>query len=139
MSLFGAFRRRRAVRKYARRLPRQLYRDYGASQFFTPGQIRAAVARLKIDPAFIVYGYAMFLPEAAFNELRPQMQSQLSYQRARAELLRHVPSKLSGSDNSVDFNWDWSQAPLNGLPAAAAVEEALPVRGCFAPIRGSGG
>jgi Family of unknown function (DUF6559) len=42
---FEAFRKRRAIRSYARRLPRLLAKDYGYSQTYTPQQVRKTIAR----------------------------------------------------------------------------------------------
>jgi hypothetical protein len=102
MDLFGAWAKRRALRKYAGLLPRRLARDYGAAEFYTPGQIRAAVARLKLDAAYLVYANAMFLPEAAFEA----GESGLSYAELRGEFLRYVPrrSVSSGAVGGLAFD-----------------------------------
>jgi len=105
MDLFGAWAKRRALRKYAGLLPGRLARDYGAAEFYTPGQIRSAVGRLRLDAAYLAYANAMFLPEAAFEGTG----SAGSYADLRGEFLRHVPggavSSSNGSPNDLYFAW----------------------------------
>jgi len=91
MKFFAALRRKRALRKYARELPERLRAGYGASEYYTPAQIRAATDKLRIDPELIIYGYAAFLTEEAFAELSPAMPPSPSYEGARAEFLRLAP------------------------------------------------
>ncbi len=47
MGLFSKYfdwvRKRRAIRSYARRLPRLLAKDYGASKTYTPQQVRKTI------------------------------------------------------------------------------------------------
>jgi uncharacterized protein DUF6559 len=53
--------------KFARRLAPRLMRDYGASKFYTPGQIRAACAKCRLPRRHLVLAYAAFLPIAEFE------------------------------------------------------------------------
>jgi hypothetical protein len=62
-------RLRAAAKLYARRLGAQLIRDYGASEHYTPAQIRASVGRAKLPAIHIDLAYAAFLPEESFNQL----------------------------------------------------------------------
>lgn len=62
-------RLRSAAKLYARRLAPQLIRDYGASEHYTPAQIRASVERARLPAAHIDLGYAAFLPEESFRQL----------------------------------------------------------------------
>ncbi len=103
MAIFADLKRKREIKKYASELPRRLYGDYGASTFFTPGQIATAVRKLKLDPAFIVYGYAMFLSEEAFASLQLPTPNQLSYGDARATFVKYTPVKPSATANFYDF------------------------------------
>jgi hypothetical protein len=54
--------------KFARRLAPRLLRDYGASKFYTPGQIRTACAKSGLPRRHLSLAYAAFLPEAEFEE-----------------------------------------------------------------------
>jgi hypothetical protein len=51
MAVFADLKRKRAIKQYARELPRRLYGDYGASTYFTPGQIATATRKLKLGSA----------------------------------------------------------------------------------------
>ena len=99
MSLFSSLRKKRALKRYARELPRQLRSDYGAGEFFTPAQIKAATSKLKVDQELIVYGYAGFLSEETFGMLPPQTPDLLTYEEVRSEFLRLIPSRASSSSN----------------------------------------
>lgn len=53
--------------KFARRLAPRLVRDYGASKFYTPSQIRAACAKCRLPRRHLSLAYAAFLPLAEFE------------------------------------------------------------------------
>jgi hypothetical protein len=93
MRFFAAYWRKRALRKYARALPEKLRAGYGASEYYTPAQIKAATDKLQVDPELIVYGYATFLTEEAFGALNAQMPLSHSYQEARSEFQDHAPER----------------------------------------------
>ncbi len=97
MKFLRAFARKRALQRYAHELAARLHRDYGASEFYTPPQIRAAVARLRLSPDLIMHGYAMFLPAETFDALASEVRGALSYQEARAEVARYRRSTPSDS------------------------------------------
>ncbi len=71
--LFAGWFRTRALRsaaqRYNRRLGPRLRHDYGAAAFYTPGQIRAAVAACRLPMAEISIGYAAFMTEADFADV----------------------------------------------------------------------
>src|SRR5215831_20371483 len=54
------------ARRYARRLRPQLRRDYGASEYYTVGQIRAAAGKCRLSNRYLALGLAAFLPHEAF-------------------------------------------------------------------------
>jgi len=60
-------RLRSAARRYARRLGPRLRQDYGASERYTPGQIRTAAAKCKLPARFLCIGFAAFLPEEVYR------------------------------------------------------------------------
>jgi hypothetical protein len=91
MTIFAALWRKRALKTYACKLPTRLRTDYGASEYYTPAQIKAATGKLNINPNLILYGYAAFLSPEVFAELSPPMPASLSYQEARTEFLRLIP------------------------------------------------
>jgi hypothetical protein len=107
MDLFGAWAKRRALRKYAGLLPGQLARDYGAAEFYTPGQIRSAVGRLKLDIGYVVYAYAMFLPADEFGALEPSPPG--TYDELRVMFRRYiVPAEGEAhfTESGTGFNGD---------------------------------
>jgi hypothetical protein len=81
---------RSAVRKYARLLGPQLRRDYGASEYYTPGQITAAVATCQLPLEYISFAYAAFLSEEAFRNLGVDG----DYPSLRLMFFRYIPSGL---------------------------------------------
>jgi hypothetical protein len=84
----------RAAKEYALKLPKRLKDGWGFSEYYTPGQISVSVKKLGLDPNYIALGYARFLPENQFNQLRSEMPIQLSYEDARAAFIRYVPIHL---------------------------------------------
>jgi hypothetical protein len=53
--------------KFAQRLAPRLLRDYGASKFYTPGQIRTACAKCRLPRRHLALAYAAFLPQTEFE------------------------------------------------------------------------
>jgi hypothetical protein len=109
MKLFGNSKQNRKIAAYARTLPPRLARDYGASQFYTPGQIARGIANLKLDPSFAIYAHAAFLTEDSFLALHPPMPDTPSYEEARAVFAAHRPSTPIS-----DANFTESGAGFNG-------------------------
>jgi hypothetical protein len=107
-----AFARKRALQRYAHELAARLHRDYGASEFYTPGQIRSAVARLRLSPELVTHGYAMFLPAETFNAMATEVRGALSYDEARAEVARYTKraAPASGGFSAIHGGGDWSGA-----------------------------
>jgi len=99
MTIFARFKRERAVKRYVNELPRRLYNHYGASKYFTPGQIATAAKKLKLDHEFIVYGYAMFLPKDVFEELSTSMPNPLSYEEARKAFILYDATTPAANPN----------------------------------------
>ena len=95
--MFAAFRKKRALKRYAQELPHCLARDYGGQKSFTSAQIAAAVRKLKLDPTLIVHAYAMFLSKELFDSVVTGTPPSLSYEDARVEFLRQVPNGISSS------------------------------------------
>jgi hypothetical protein len=99
MGLFGRFKLNRAIRRYAAELPRRLYADYGAAAFYTPAQVATATRKLKVDPAVLVYGCAMFLNEDAYNALPSNTRNQITYEDARTTFIASMPSQPRSTGN----------------------------------------
>jgi hypothetical protein len=93
MGLLGRWRLRRAARRYAASLPSALVAAFGASERYTPEQIRVAVAQCELDAQFIVFAYTAFLPETQFTALQADMPKPIAYPQARSLLGRYRPSR----------------------------------------------
>ena len=79
----------RAARKYAKRLPAELHRCWGAGETYTPGQIKTAIAALKLPKRWAALGFASFLSEADFAAASQIFPTDLNYETARALFERH--------------------------------------------------
>jgi hypothetical protein len=90
-----------------------LLHDFGASEFFTPRQIDAAVARLQLDRKYIVLGYAAFLPKTPFDELAAHLPVTMGYKEAQALYERFIPAVASGSTVTPATD---TEAQFVGLP-----------------------
>jgi len=90
---------RRAVKPYAGRLGPYLQRAYGAAEHYSAGQIRTGVGRLRLNPRFIVFGYAAFLPEDQYVSAALNAPIRLSYAHARELFERFRPPKSVGGSN----------------------------------------
>ncbi len=99
-------RTRSAVRGYARRLGPQLLSDYGPAEEYTPAQIRESARRARLPTEHLRLGYAGFLSEAAFQELRlPPVVG--GYHELRAALHRHTGGRpVSAGMQSAPENTD---------------------------------
>jgi hypothetical protein len=99
-----------AITRYANVLPRQLRVDYGQSATYTPGQIEHAARRAGLPAAYLVIGYAMFLPETVFASLTaaPPGRGYAKIRAIAASRTRHPPPAV------------WSAAPENTEAFAGA-------------------
>lgn len=103
LSLFSRDPLDRAARRYAETLPGQLARDYGASDRYTPDQLRVSAARAKLPPEFLAVGYAAFLDHATFAATLPARAGE--YDALRALFLKHQDLGLQsgkGADHEED-------------------------------------
>lgn len=92
MGILSDWRRRRAAKAYAERLGPWLARSFGAAAAYTPAQIRRAIEVLRLDPTYVAFGYAAFLPRLEYDRLTARLAGRMSYGEARALLLRHGPN-----------------------------------------------
>jgi hypothetical protein len=91
MGFLSDWRQRRAARAYAAKLGRWLAESFGAAAAYTPAQIRRAIEVLHLDPQYVAFGYAAFLPRKDYDPLASRLPVRLSYGQARALLLRYGP------------------------------------------------
>ena len=55
------WRKRRALKRIARRLPRDMLRRYGATDAYTASQVRDVLEERRYDPRYWSYAFAMFV------------------------------------------------------------------------------
>ncbi len=67
LSWFENYRRRRAAKRYARRLPPRLAKDYGRSEFYTKAQIDTAIKNLGLESKYVAIAYGGCLPKEEFE------------------------------------------------------------------------
>ena len=99
MGWLHRLRFRRAAKRYAQHLGPHLARAYGPSEFYSPGQIRAAVAKTGLNPKFIVLGYAAFLPDNEFGANASAVPVSMTYQDARDLVRRFQRPRLFQAPN----------------------------------------
>ncbi len=86
MGFFERFRKRRAIKIYARRLPRLLAKDYGRSQSYTPAQVRKTIERHGLNATYSCYGIAMFSGREGFDQFHAESGEQCNYDEMRTEI-----------------------------------------------------
>jgi hypothetical protein len=117
MVLLTWFRKSRAARRYARELAPRLARSYGASEHYSVGQIRAAVAALGLDGPFVAIAYAAFMRQEEYDALPARLRTPFAYKEARDLFLRFVQPQLrsaSGEPGDVHSAPDASHEPGHG-------------------------
>jgi hypothetical protein len=114
---FEALRKRRAIRGYARRLPRLLARDYGASKTYTPQQVRKTIARSGMNTDYSCYGVAMFSGREDFNQFHQSIGETCDYDAMRGEIADshfHGNTDFTISDISAAFSESGSHSGDGG-------------------------
>jgi hypothetical protein len=97
MGWLEALRRDLAAWRYGRRLTRVMIRSWGASETYTPAQIRAAVRKLRLDRRYIALAYATFLSPEGYEAERANMPVVLDYDDARERFWTWTPSEATGT------------------------------------------
>ena len=101
---------RLAAKRYATALGPQLLKGYGASEFYTPHQIRAAAHRSKLPSRYLKIGYAAFLSLDEFLSIVGGA-SASDYEALRALYGRYLPS---GAPDA------FAPAPMNAYVAQSS-------------------
>jgi hypothetical protein len=105
---------KRAAKRYARELPGELRRSYGASERYTPAQVRTAVATAKLDERFVVLAYAAYLTEGDFAVLAARLPNAMSYAAARAVLACYRPHGLTSASGDPEVTYSGDGAHTSG-------------------------
>lgn len=86
MKWISNFRRRRAIKRYARILGPLLKRRYGNSNTYTVGQIKNTAEQAKLPMAYICFGYAMYMSQDEFEKLHVSLGQRCDYGAMRQEV-----------------------------------------------------
>src|SRR5581483_10888155 len=97
MAFLEAFRRRRATRDYARKLPNLLARDYGAAREYTPRQVRKTIERYGLNGDYSCYAIAMFSGRTDFDQFHRSLGESCDYDTMRADVA------VAHFDGNLDF------------------------------------
>ena len=98
--------------RFAKRLGPRLARDYGASKFYTAGQIRAACTKCRLPRRQFALAYAAFLPPALF-ERNVDVTARGDYEALRLLFFRFT---TRGEDFSVTSAPHYSAGGPDQLP-----------------------
>ena len=94
-----------AAKRFARELPPQLLRDYGASKFYTPQQIETSAGRAGLPARYVSLGWAMFLDAATFASVA-DANAPGSYQELRPMLARYAARRSHAGFQPASENTD---------------------------------
>lgn len=89
MNWFEKLNLRRSARRYAKRLPAELYKGWGGADFYTFGQVRASLKSLGLAGQYDAVAYAGFITEEDYRSNAAAMSRVLPYDQARSLLLRY--------------------------------------------------
>ena len=83
---FSNLKRRRAIKRYAKKLGPVLKKRYGKSKHYTSGQIRTAVTKRRLSHNHICYAYAMYMDKPSFTKLHEELGKECDYDSMRNEI-----------------------------------------------------
>ena len=90
-------------------LPGYLQANWGGSEFYTTGQVRAALDHWHLGGRYVAIAYAAFLSEADYMEIAPELPLLIAYEPARAAFCREGGSQWGA----------YKQAPITNEQAAS--------------------
>ena len=98
-----------AARTYAKHLPGVLHANWGASEFYTVDQVRAAIARRHLKGRYLAVAYASYLSEQDYLAIAADLPLVLPYDIAREVFRRAQPS---GDAFSAQRDSETTSAPV---------------------------
>jgi hypothetical protein len=110
MGLLLRLRLRHAAKRYASRLGPLLSKAYGASEAYTPAQIRAGVSKLGLNSRFIALGYAAFLDETTYANLLPEVPVCIPFLEARRLFEEFRPTSLFSASSNTERSLNFIEA-----------------------------
>jgi hypothetical protein len=90
MNWFEKFGLRYAAKRYAKRLPAELFKGWGGADFYTFGQVRAALRSLGLGGMYDAIAYAGFVTEEDYRANAQALPRIFPYDQARALLSRYL-------------------------------------------------
>jgi hypothetical protein len=101
------WRSRRAAKAYVTRLGPWLRSAFGTSATYKQGQIERGIRELRLDPAYALFGYALFLDRAASDALLGALPNRAAFEEARAALLRELGQRPQFDASAGGAGEDW--------------------------------
>ncbi len=98
-----------AVQRYARRLPAELRAGWGAGEYYTAGQVKAALGRLHLHGRYDAVAYAAYLTQEEFEAHAREFPQAMAYEDARRMFQRYGRSSWAG----------YRQDPISDAQAAS--------------------
>jgi hypothetical protein len=108
MGFFERFKKRLAIKSYARLLPRLLAKDYGRSKSYTPAQVRSSIERHGLNTEYSCYGIAMFSDREGFDQFHAASGELCNYDEMRGEISNdHFGGNVDFSEHDVASGSHW--------------------------------
>lgn len=112
MNWFQRTAMKRAAWVFARRLPAQLQSGWGRAKVYTPGQVAAALSKLRLGGRYVAIAYAAFVTEEDYATIAPDFPFPMTFEDARATYgvhyapwLAHINGPISNADAAVRHGW----------------------------------
>ncbi len=109
MSWLDHVRLRQAVAAIAKRLPPELKAGWGAAEYYTAGQVRAALGRLRLHGRFESIAFAAYLTKDEYDAHAAEYPMTMPYEDARRLFDRYGRSNWAG----------YRQEPMSNAQAAS--------------------
>jgi uncharacterized membrane protein YgcG len=121
--MFKSLQKWFAIRSYAKSLGSKLRKRYGASRYYTPGQVKATVRTYGLDSTWLGYALCMYCDSDSFTQYHIDIGEPCDYKAMQCDVAAQFSSTSSNSafDSSaavamaIDSNISW-----NGSDGSAA-------------------
>jgi uncharacterized membrane protein YgcG len=87
-----------AIRSYAKSLGPKLRKRYGASRYYTPGQVKATVKTSGLNSTWVCYALCMYCDSDSFTQYHIDIGEPCDYKAMQCD----VAAQFSPSDSSFD-------------------------------------
>jgi hypothetical protein len=118
MEILRDFKKRKAIRRYVRDLPRLLVRHYGFSPFYTPAQVKKTIERSGLNKDYSCYALSMFTSPQDFARYHDNIGETCDYSRMRSEIATsHFHGNAQFSITDMRTHWVGDDANSSGHSA----------------------